>query len=50
MRIYLNPNKIKRLKRKDIQEQKKIKMNMPKAIEFVSESGEKIKYITSNNK
>jgi hypothetical protein len=49
MRIYVNPNKIKRLKRKEIEEQKRIKINMPKAISYISESGEKIKYITSNN-
>lgn len=49
MRRFLNPIKLKKLKKKAKQNEKKIKKNLPQAKIYISESGEKIKYISSNN-
>ena len=49
MRRFLNPIKLKNLKKKAKQKEKKIKKNLPQAKIYISESGEKIKYIPSNN-
>lgn len=49
MRRFLSPFKLEYLKKKEKQKLERIKKNLPKPKTYISESGEKIKYISSNN-
>ena len=49
MRRFLSPIKLEYLKKKEKQKMERIKKNLPQANIYISESGEKIKYIPSNN-
>lgn len=49
MRIYLNPIKAKRKKKKENRIEATIKKNVAEATYHVSTDGEKIKYIRNNN-
>jgi hypothetical protein len=45
MRVYKNPEKVKRDKRKERRKEEKVKRNSPDPIVYTTPEGEKIKYI-----
>ena len=45
MKVYKNPEKIKRDKRKEKRKEEKVKKNTPDPIIYITPEGEKIKYI-----
>ena len=45
MKVYKNPEKIKRDKRKEKRKEEKVKKNTPDPVIYITPEGEKIKYI-----